>query len=437
MKIKLFDGFMNVLKGIGGEKDVTTNTTYSSGVHLSNLWLVMNDLYSSNWIASKVVNIPIDDAFKNERVLKCEDAEVIDIFKKECYRLKLDDKISTALKWADVFGGSVIIINTSDDTLDKPLNIKNIKQGYLKSITVLDRWDIFPQRLQTMNPLRDDYLEPEYYTLSKGGGAIHRSRVIKFTGEMTTNYNKQLMQSFGISKFEKLYTSIMNATQSPDLLINLLVQSNLDVYGVEGLKDNLLDGDDDLLIKRFNMVNKAKSVLNGILIDKNDSYTNIAKNFSGLSEIDKRFLEVICGACDIPFSRFMGQSVTGLAQTNQGDLENYYNNVKSQQNRADTAYTILDKVIQMNLFGELKDIDYEHKSLFELDDLQKATIRKTEAETDNIYLTQGVIDGIDVKSRLAQSEQYPTITPESVEEEKALLKEYENFNEPLENETRI
>lgn len=426
---KTFDGFINVIKGIGSDKDVTSTTGYMNAINYTYMWKMMNDLYSTNWIAAKLINIPIDDAFKNDRILKHEDAEVIEAFKKECERLKLDEKIKTALKWADVFGGSVIVINSLDDELDQPLNLNKIKQGYLKSITVLDRWDITPQQLQITNPLSDDYLEAEYYSLSKKGGLIHKSRVIKFDGENTTNYNKQLMQGFGLSKYEKLYTSISNATVSPDLLVNLVTQSNLDVYGVEGLKESLADGDDEVLIKRFNTVNKAKSVLNGILIDKEDSYTNISKNFAGLSDINKQFYEIVCGAADIPYTRFMGKSVTGLSNNQDGDLENYYNNVKAKQNDADKAYLLLDKVIQLNLFGELKDIDYEHKSLFELSDLEKATLRKSEADTDNIYLTQGVIDTIDVKSRLAQSEVYPTITPESVEEEKDLMREYNNYQE--------
>lgn len=421
---KTFDGFMNVVKGIGSDKDITSDTGYYHK-YRTLLQKTMNDLYSTNWAAAKCVNIPIDDAFREEREFQCEDAEALEEFKKECKRLDIDNKIKTAMKWADVFGGAVIIINSKDDELSEPLDLNNFSQGDLVSLTVLDRWDIYPQQLQTQNPLRSDYLEAQYYTLSKSGGLIHNSRVIKFNGENTTNYNKQLMQGFGISKYEKLYQSIMNSTMSPDLLINLLTQSNLDVYKVEGLKENLLeDGGDDLLIKRFNTVNKAKSVLNSVLIDKEDDYINIAKNFAGLSEVNKQFYQVLSGAADIPFNRFMGQGASGLANTGEGDLKNYYDMVSSKRNEAGPAYEKLDKVIQLDLFSEDKNISYEFPSLFQLSDKEQAELDNKKANTDSIYLDRNVISEFDVKARLAQDENYPTITPESIEEERKLLEEY-------------
>lgn len=426
--VKSNDGFSNVVKGVGGEKDLLSGSYYSQQLRTF-IWKEMNDLYSTNWIAAKAINIPIDDAFKNKRILECENAEILEQFEKECDYLEIDEKIKTALKWADCFGGAVMIIVSNDDTMDQPLNLNSFKQGDLKNIAVLDRWDIYPMGLQIMNPLSKDYLEPEYYTLSRQGGKIHKSRVIKFNGENTTNYNKQLMQGFGISKFEKLYTSITNATMSPDLMVNLVAQSNLDVYGVEGLKESLADDEDDLLIKRFRLVQKAKSIFNGILIDEKDSYSNIAKNFSGLSDINKQFFEIICGAADIPYSRFMGQTITGLANTNEGDLENYYNNVKSKQKQADKAYQLLDKIAMLNKFGRLYNITYEHKSLFELSDMEKAELRNKQAQTDTAYFERGIITDIDIKSRLAQDESYPSITPESVEAEKKELKEYNNVED--------
>lgn len=423
--VKTNDGFSNVVKGVGGDKDLLSGSYYSQQLRTF-IWKEMNDLYSTNWIAAKAINIPVDDAFKHKRLLECEDAEILKEFEDECEYLEIDEKIQTALKWAGCFGGAVMIIVSDDDTMDQPLNLNNFKQGYLKNIAVLDRWDVHPMGLQIMNPLSKDYLEPEYYTLSRQGGKIHKSRVIKFNGENTTNYNKQLMQGFGISQFEKLYTSITNATMSPDLMVNLVSQSNLDVYGVEGLKESLADNEDDLLIKRFRMVQMAKSIFNGVLIDSNDNYQNIAKNFSGLSDINKQFFEIVCGAVDVPFSRFMGQSVTGLAQTNDGDLENYYNKVKSVKKQADRAYKLLDKIAMLNKFGNLYDISHTYKSLFELSDMEKAELRNKQANTDSLYIDRGIITDMDVKSRLAQDELYPSITPESVEEEKKLLSEYSN-----------
>ena len=82
MKKNFFDGWVNVLKGLGGSKDNSSIASYSSANFKSVFRQQLNDLYSTNWIASKAVNIPVDDALKDGVTLSLEDTQQLEIFEK-------------------------------------------------------------------------------------------------------------------------------------------------------------------------------------------------------------------------------------------------------------------------------------------------------------------------------------------------------------------
>ena len=69
-----------------------------------------------------------------------------------------------------------------------------------------------------------------------------------------------------------------------------------------------------------------------------------------------------------------------------------------------------------------------------MSDLETAQLNKANAEVDNLYLNMGVVNELDIKSRLVQDDRYPTITAESVEAEIAMYNELETAtNEETEN----
>ena len=73
-KIKnIKDGIVNVLKGLGGDKDSRIHSSYVAGRYIDQK--LANDLYSYNWLAGKAIDAPVDDAFRKWRTLLIPDAE--------------------------------------------------------------------------------------------------------------------------------------------------------------------------------------------------------------------------------------------------------------------------------------------------------------------------------------------------------------------------
>lgn len=419
---KVFDSFMNVMRGLGGTKDVTYQRRYAINRIMSMQFEELINLYSTNWIAGKVVDIPVNDALRQGRTIQGDkSADILKVYD----QLKIDKKISDGLKWARAYGGAVLVIVSNDNDMSMPLSVG---KGDLKNIAVLDVSDVLGIEM-SRDPLDVNYLSYEYYHINRSTQRIHHSRVIKIDGYTTSNRTRELMRGFGLSIFEKMYAVIGDAQESNDLITNLLHQSNIDVYKMNGLNEAVGADMDSVAIQRIQIAQQMKSILNAVILDKDDDYDSVAKNFSGLHEIDMGKLSKIAGAADIPLTRLLGKSSDGMNSTGEGDMKNYYDNVASYQNEVIyDIYKSIDSVVCAHL-GVLEH-EFTFNSLFQMTDAEIAELELKRAQTDTIHINNSVIDEYDVMERLAQSGIYPTITAERIEALRAASGELDDIEEP-------
>lgn len=412
------DSFNNLERGLGGGKDTTVSTTFSRDRFMN--FQTVNDLYTTDWLAAAVVDIPIDEAYREGRFVIIEDQDQRSDFEEGLKQFQVDQKFATAAKWARAFGGAVIIMLVDDGkTLDQPLIVEDMREGSLKNLIVLDRYDVFPQDINLTNPLADNFLEPINYTISQGATKIHHSRIIKFDGTSTTNQERKRANYFGLSIYDRIFKAIMESQTSSDLISNLIFQSNVDVTQIDGLNELIAAKETELILERMRIASLMKSNLNMLVLDGKDTYQNIAKNFSGLAEIDDKFFEKVSGASGIPVTKLSGTSSAGMNATGEGDLKNYYDMVRSKVQRGElgSKYDTFDPILSMHLFGKDIGVKFEWESLWQMSKKEKAEIESSRATADSVYLTDGVIDETDIKARLAEEGTYPTITLESVAKE--------------------
>ena len=397
------DGYQNLLKGFGGSNDTRTQTTYQHSPRIGRLWTQLEDLYATNSLAAKVIDIPINDAFREGRTLEIEDIKQKEEIE-ELY-VSIDLKINLALKYADLFGGAVLIVVSSDDELSNP--IKDIKQGDLLNIAVVDASQVVPQTLDR-NPLSVTYNMPSSYLINGTSVNIHPSRTFYIDGINTTNRERERNNGFGLSKLERISNHLEDAVQTNVSIRNLVEQSNIDVIKINNMNDAVAEGAESVVQSRLEILSQMKSLLNTIAIDANDEYINIAKNFSNLDKIQMNMFSLVAMASDIPVTRLMGSSADGLNATGAGDLTNYYDSVKAdvQVRRMKPIYKYLDPIVTTHLFGNDVGFKYEFNSLYQLSEEQISTIQKSEADTHSIYLDRGVITEDAVLVELQKKGQY-------------------------------
>jgi len=297
------------------------------------------------------------------------------------------------------------------------LIIENIKPDSLKNFIVLDRYNIYPDIIDR-NILSDNFGQPEFYTVSRSGQLIHHSRLFKMNGDMSTLMELEQNNYWGNSIFTDLFGPISDSQIVSQSISNLIYESNVDVYRINGLNALVAEGRDNLVVKRLKIAHEMKSIINGLALDKEDEYEKKTNTFTTLPEIDDRFIQKVSGASNIPVTKLLGISPAGHNATGESDMRNYYDNVQSiQENELRPVVDWMDSIIASSLGVE--PFEYEFRPLQQMSESEQADVDLKNAQRDQIYLDQDVINSHDAMAQLSENGTYVSIDENRVEEEKA------------------
>jgi len=406
------DGFENLLTGMGTSKDAQTYMNFKRGTLLSQNLEFISSLYSQNWLAAAVVNVPVDDMTRNWIEILDEDEAKEEVLEKELSRLGAKKKINQALKWASAYGGSIIIMMINDGRdMSEELTLSAIRNKGIKNLIVLDRWRITVGPIDT-NLLSSNFGLPEHYLVSRNGQQIHHSRVLRFDGEITSIEEFERNGYWGYSSFEKTWQPVSNSQGLSLEIAGMTKESNIDVYGIEGLNEMIAMGPDGeaAATKRLTIAHQLKSYINGIALDSKDTYEKKSNTFSGLAELDDKFLLKVSGASRVPPSKLLGKQEAGLGDTGQSSLTNYYDDISGRQENemTDPIQTLLN-VIYASAFGQPREIAFEYCPLWQMSQEQQANISRTNADRDAVYIDRGVVSIETVQKQLSSDQVYTNI----------------------------
>jgi phage-related protein (TIGR01555 family) len=396
------DGLVNVVSGLGTAKAKRSHNFFSYATLQD--WQQMDAAYQTNWLARAIVDIPAEDMCREWRIIKSKDADAIRI---EEDRLMLPMCVQEATTWGNLYGGGGILMLTGQD-LQKPLNVNRIRKGSLERLVVFDRYDMSAMTLNTWNVLAPNYLAPEFYTITGGGQQIHWSHFARFNGTRLPRRQMLQTQGWGDSELRKCLDDIMDMVASKDGIAELMQEANVDIITREGLSDELATDQDEAITRRYALFSQMKSVVQMALLDKDETYDRKTLDLGGVAPVIELFMTWISGAAQIPLTRLFGTSAKGLNATGEGDLKNYFNSIRSKQlTRLDPGMRYLDEVLVRSALGYWPDdYNYVWAPLAQPDELQLAQAAKTRADTDMLYLGEGIIRPSQIQRNLQSSEQY-------------------------------
>ncbi len=357
-------------------------------------------MYRFDWISQKICNIIPEDMTREWRHVKSvnKSAEQLKDFKNQEEYFGVKEKCYEAMLWARLYGGCVILpVIDGQEDVSKPFDITKMKKGSLKGFNVIDRHYIYPQSKIETNPFSIYYNLPKYYTVNGSNGKIHRSWLIFFDGQKLPRWENNRNQYWGQSILENLYQNILNAGSVGQAIVAMMEQNNVDTVQINGLNDALAsckEADKELIRNRFEEYAYLKSAFNLIVMDGEETLTRQQiGNLSGLSILVEQFLTICSGGSDIPVTRLIGTSAKGLSATGEGDMNNYYDNVKSKQKKElMPRLREIDAILMMNLWGEI-DEDFENifNPLHQETASEKSARELQDAQRDQIYFMMNVV----------------------------------------------
>lgn len=389
------DTLQNLMMGLATEKDKLFGTSY---IHVEITRDQLNAAYRGDWIARKTVDIPPFDATREWRSWQATKEQITKIEFVE-NSLNIRRNVKLALQMARLYGGAALVmgIGKNDQPMD-PLNPESVKQGDLRYVHAINRYDL------TAGPLIRDpespwYNEPQYYSRSSaalGEVRIHPSRVVRFIGLPTLDEQMATTQvGWGDSVLQVTNDAIRGAGLVVNAVAQMISEGKMDVISIPGLSAQLSDSEyTGRLTNRFSTTNMMKSIYSMLLIDKDETWQRISTQFSGMPDLLKMYLLIASGAADIPATRMLSQSPAGLSATGESDIRNHYDRIRVMQTtEIQPELARLDAVLLRSALGNVPDdIFYLWNPLWQMDEKERSAISYQKAQTAKMDTDMGLID---------------------------------------------
>jgi len=411
MQLVRFDGWENLFTGLGVEnRDPTVSTRYKKSARLSES--EYRNLYEGDGFARRIVDLPVSDMTREGfEVVGDEEGEILDELKRIC----AVEKLSRMLKWGSVFGGAVGVVGLMDgQDLDKPLNENRLKS--VEFIHVFDRFRIHWSNDDLYkDPNEKNFGQIEYYHVTPRNGTmftVHASRVLSTDGVEITDFTRQENQGWGDSVYKSLYDYIRRLTNvygSAEHIVGSFVETMLQI---EGLADLIAAGKEDVVKNRLQILDLGRHVMNTVLIDSQETYEKKTANVTGIDKLIDRFQMAMSSVTGIPVTVLFGRSAAGENSTGEADFRMWYDKVADKQ-RMELSPLLepLIRWVQIAKQGpfrgtEIDGWEIKYHPLWQPTEKQVAEQRKLTAESDEIYINQGVLAADEVRESRFGGDEY-------------------------------
>jgi len=408
------DSFINFLKGFGlfGRDPATAQHWALKLLDASQLEYA----YRSDWLARKIVTVPAFDQCRAWRQWEGTDEQIKQM--EEAERMYgLQHKLMHAVAKARLYGGAALVLGVDQGKFNEELNVEKVKKGDLKFVHVCTRYMLGAGPL--IRDITSPYFGyPSYYMraniqtpLPPGNVAppetfaeftaqdllyIHPSRVVRLIGLEYPDLERAV-DPWGDSVLQPIADALKDAGMVSSSIAVMISEAKLDVIKVPGLTAKMATEDGtNALVKRFAYANSAKSVINALLLDKEEEWDRSELQLSTVDRVLQMYLLVCCGAADIPATRMLGREPAGQNATGESDIRNYYDRLASDQTVTITpAMTPLDEVLIRSTFGDRPEgVRYNWRPLWQMTDAEKADIILKKSQAFQVDNMSGLFDPI-------------------------------------------
>lgn len=421
------NNWMNAISAQGTPYDSLSHTYYSSHIDIIDD-STLEALYAKNDLAKTIVERIVEDSLRIEPkfILLDENESGNDPFRNNnqvssdiIQKWEVIEKVIKAAIFGRLYGLGGIFVGVDDGKkLTDPLEFP-IAPDSLKFLEVLDKKSIMPvafydgtepEAINDKNKIglpKTYQLVPESsYGFQTKSFVFHESRMIKFGGARTSNRLKAQNGYADLSILQDKFDILRDIGTAEHAIHKLLQSASMTVYKVNGLHDQISQ-DKDRIMDLMRIVDFSKSTGRAIILDAGggdlapEEYDQVgAQNLDGAVEVLEVFYKRLATACRTPLTVLFGVSPAGLNATGESDSRHWFNQIESFQKDILASRLVKLMTIILQSEGMIKDgqkVVVDFPSLWEMDEVDKANIMKTKAETAKILVDSGILSAEEVK----------------------------------------
>jgi phage-related protein (TIGR01555 family) len=325
-----------------------------------------------------------------------------------CKRFALQRLFHEATELVGYEGGAFLFIDTGSvgQELERPLNVSpysaELRPGGVLRFVVIDPVNVFPGDYNSLSPLEPDYFRPRWWWVL--GKRVHASRLIRLVANECPVLLRPAYNFLGIPQAQILWDYVLHFQECRAAEARLLTKFSLTVFKTK-MEDILYAaGGTAQIDTRIRYMIQTMTNDGVLAVDKeSEDVVKLETPLSGVTDIVRQSLEILAALNRTPAVKLLGISPSGFNATGESDIRNYYDHVRSQQEKVlrDGIKKALD-CIQLYLRGTIDpSVTFDFAPLGEEDRAALATLQKTKADTIAVYMDRDIISQEEARQSLA------------------------------------
>ena len=444
------DSWMNTVTGQGVfGRDKTRHDFFSRPRNFTQIQL--EDLYRGDALAARIVDVLPNDMIRawfeinistmfegpddDPDNVDPEEANLASAGLQQRLRdLDAKAKLKRGLRWDRLYGGALVVMVIDDGReMSEPVDTANIKG--IPALRVLHRFQVTEGPMET-DPASEHFGSPAFYTISFTSTAdetaqvIHADRVLRFQDvDIPDDARSRQADHFGDSVFIRAWEALSDFQMAYRAVANLMSDFAQAVWGIPNLHEMLIAKKEELIQRRIGLQDFVRSTANAVLIDSElgETFTRTATPVGGLAELLDRLGIRLSAATGMPITLLLGIGPKGFATDDASGQANWDDAVASKQD--DNLRSQLRRLLRYLMLEqgsatkgrEPATWAIEFNPLTQQTSEQRATMEKTVAEKDAIYIDVGVLKPSEVRSSRFTSDGFSMDTQLSQELTDAMI----------------
>lgn len=449
-RIARYDSVSNSLTGLGtsGDKGTATRPTSPDMLGVGEL----RNLARGNTYAGLHVERLPKYSMRNGWTLRDESEEpgIADKVNKD---LKVKDRFTRFAIESRKYGGAYMLM-VYDDHDDNSKNPVTPASGQIRNLIIPDEREVSVYEYIGASS-HPEYMTPKniQYTPAVVANSdendtlrarvVHHSRFI-YMGAVKLSTLERISNpvkpGYDDSVLQRAWVPIRNKTQMDQVFPTIAMEMKQGVLTLEDLPDKQMSGTEfsedqsgETMDLRMRILAKTKSLLNTILLMPGESYESNVSSVTGVEDLDSTARTTLSAAMQTPQTQLYGEPPAGLSTDGAAGRQFYDGNAEEFQEDVlgPALLDLYDACAECGMITVQGTMSIYWPPLAPQTPEERSRQRKTNAEADAIYISQGVLSPEDVqRSRFSGSEYGEEIVIDDADlDDEQVLEDYKAFQE--------
>lgn len=298
----------------------------------------ISNIYNASDIASRIVDIVPREAMREFVSFDGTDSFSDEDMQEFISEYSFKEHFREAWRFARLHGKGLLYINVEGaGSPDEPLDFD--RPYRITSFTPLHRYEIeIDSTLLDSDISSANFGKPRTVRITNQYGAcdpinIHHTRFIEFDGDLVDPDQFKANGFSHQSVLQRVVDSLGNYDSCGQKLLYILSEYRIPLIKMDGLKELFIAGKQEVAQQRAESIVENKSIINGILLDKNDEFDFAGGGVEGIANIVDKLKDRLKASTDIPHTILFNESPSASlgSGTGTGERNHWYDSVKQVQ----------------------------------------------------------------------------------------------------------